>query len=90
MTARLAMTTAVASSYGIQLHDPYGDLRVLELCLAIASRQREPDGALKPLVTQTLASRSRAISPAGGQKRIRESVTPRSEARLRNAETDEA
>ena len=72
MTARLAMTTAVASSYGIQLHDPYGDLRVLELCLAIASRQREPDGALEPLVTQTLANRSRAISPAGGQKTIRD------------------
>jgi asparagine synthase (glutamine-hydrolysing) len=54
-TARLAMTAALAASFGLQLHDPYADLRVLELCLAIPSRLREPAGSFKPLVTQTLA-----------------------------------
>ena len=52
ISARTGMLGAVAASYGIELHDPYGDLRVLELGLAIPSHLREPRGSFKPLARE--------------------------------------
>jgi asparagine synthase (glutamine-hydrolysing) len=53
--ARTAGFEAFAASHGIVIHAPFCDSRLLDACLALPGRKREPFGSFKPLVTEACA-----------------------------------
>jgi asparagine synthase (glutamine-hydrolysing) len=55
LSQRSAAFFEIAREEGIEVHNPYLDASVLDSCLALAGRLREPRRTFKPLVTVGLA-----------------------------------